>query len=237
MITLILALSINSCGVISKNWRKDLIHKETEDYHLTVDHNLSLGCPKSNLQLTTEGTNIKSINITNRFLPDVIRFLVDKTASRTEFENMKLKKALRLDIEYYPKKNQELKAGKDTLLKILEKRIGFTTNPESENNKVYSVTVADPTKLSRHIDKGKTTGLGLPKGRIEIYGSTLSSIFTKLENNLRIFVNYQSEDTTRYKMNIPGDNAGNVVAWFKDECGIELIEKETKVEIIKVAFK
>jgi len=167
----------------------------------------------------------------------VILFLLDKTKSRTEIENMKLKKVLKFDINYIAKKDQELKVSRDTLLKILEKEIRFTTNSDSIISLVYSVMITDQAKLSRHIDKGKLIGYGLPKNRIEIYGSTLSSIFTKLEDNLKVIIKYDLQDSTRYKMDIPRDNVQNLIAYFKDECGIDLIENEMKVEKTKVIFK
>lgn len=221
----------NIINLSTKNWRKELINEQTNDYKLLVKANLSSGCPNS---MSSIGND--TILFNNRFLPEVIKCLIDKSSSRTEFVNMKSRKYLKLDIYYYPKKNHELKSNKDTILSKLGKKIKFSLTTDSITSKVYSIKIIDRNKLLSHLDMSNKSMTRLPKKTIEIYSSTLSSIFQDLENNIKIFIDYDLDDNSRYKMVIPRDNTDNLIAYFNKECGIKFIEKEKKVEITKVTF-
>jgi hypothetical protein len=231
-----IGLSMSSCSyllkVSTKNWKKDLITKETDDYKLSVKQNLSQGCPQSMHCLSLD-----SICFNNSFLPTVIKLLIDKTSSRTVFENMGNNKYTKLDIYYGAKRSQLLIISKDTLIHLLGNRIKFAITFDSISSKVYAISIVDKTKLERHIDNGKLFRTSLPENRIEIYGGTLSSISKDLENNLKILIDADLDEKAHYKMVIPSDNINNLMAYFKEECGIEFIEKQMKVEIAKVTFK
>lgn len=234
----ILMFSLSSCKLLlhvsTKNWKKELLNKETNDYKLLIKLNLSMGCPTS-----TWTTCRDSLYFNNCFLPNIIMNLTDKTASRTVFENMKYQKNLKFDINYYPKRNQETKASVDTLLQLLGKGSGFSLSFDSIKNKVYTVTITDTIKLAKHIDRSKsnlsrTRWMNLKK--IGFYNRRLSEIFTELENNLKLIIDYFPEDKNLYKMEIPVENISSVIDYFGNECGIKLVEKDANVQITKVVF-
>lgn len=231
----VLGFVLDSCRVIlnksTKNWRMELVNIQTDDYKVLINANMSTICPKSKWMLGGD-----SIRFDNSFFPSIIKTLVDKTTSRTEFVNMKFQKDLKLDIYYYLKKHYELKLNKDTLLNILAKRIRFTVSSDSITTKVYSIKNIDRTKLMNHVDNSGISRTRLPKNKVEVYSSTLPSIFNDLESNIKIYFDYNLNDTSRYKMVIPRDNINNLLTYFIKECGIEFVEKEMKVEITRVVF-
>jgi hypothetical protein len=219
-------------NIASKNWRQELINTKTDNYDLVVNLNLSTGCPQSMYALGKD-----SLLFINCFTPNVIKTLIDKSSSRVEFVNMKIQKDMKWDIYYHPKRNQEFQTNKDTLLKILGSKIKFSISSDSLLSKVYTLKIADPAKLKRRVDNySKTTSTRLFKKKIEYYKSPLSSIFKDLESNLKIYIEYNMSDTNHYTMVVPKDNINNLISYFNNECGIELIEKEKKVEITKITF-
>jgi hypothetical protein len=96
---------------------------------------MSTSCPKSIMMLSKD-----SIRFDNRYFSNAIKYLMEKTSSRIELVNMTSQKILKLDICFYPKRDYELKACRDTLIDILKNKFKFSIYTDYVLSKAYSTT-------------------------------------------------------------------------------------------------
>lgn len=236
IVLLIIAVSFSGCKLLvattTKNWKKTLIKSANERYDLDVKLNLSGGCPQSSYLVSPDSVIIK-----NGFLTEVICLLTNRNASRIEFTNMTFQKDVKLDINYYPKNNPGMRANNDTLLQRLADRIKFTMTNELKNKRVYDFSIADTSKLHKHIDLINRARSIKPNKTIEFYGSTLKYICSEIENSTELLIDCNSVDSNKYRLTVPGDSLSHMISYFDKECGIKMIGEEKKTDILIIRFQ
>lgn len=219
-------------GLITKNWKKEVMNQKTDFYNLRVHRNRSTGCPQSK-----QVSGNDSLIFINTYLATIIKTLVDKTESRIIFGNMTVQKALRLDIHFTTTHQNNLKTNRDSLLAILAKKMNFSVSSDSVLKKVYAVTITDSSKLNRHLTERIGSVVRTSNKEIDLQGISLLSLFQWLENDNKIVIDYSSEDTRQYKLKVPRNNTGELISYLRNDCGINLRGEDRKVAITKVTFE
>lgn len=236
LVLLIVTISFTGCKLLvataTKNWKKTLIQSSNDRYDLDVMLNLSGGCPQSSYWVSPDSVIIK-----NGFLPEVIYHLTDRPASRVEFSNVTFQKDVKLDIVYYPKKSTSMRINNDTLLQRIADRIKFSMTYELQPKMVYNFSIVDSIKLFRHKDSINAARIRIPKGMIEFYGCTLKQICSSIENSTKLLIECKTNDTNRYRLTVPGDSLRHMISYFENDCGVKMVGKEKRVDVLKIKFE
>lgn len=249
-------LLFSSCnpvlGVLTANWKSQLIYLQTDDYELRIKQNLYMGCPKPESSLSEH-----QISFENVYLPEAIRLLSD-SPDRIEFVNLdRSKQAFRIDLEYAAKKDRSLQSDKDTVLNLLGKTTGYSVSKNRISKKVYSLIITDNNKLkssaykepgfvtaeNKIVDFNKLKYSAQNKSRISVKDSNvvftncpLKTICRELERNMAVYIDYDLDDTHLYSMVVPVNTLAGLRDCFNSR-GIDLIENKKEILITKITFK
>ena len=232
---LTLLLSLTGCkavvGLATKNWKKPLLEQHTPDYDLHVVANLSGGCPQSSWGISPD-----SIILTNGQLTAIIGELTDRPSSRIVFDNMTWQSSLKLDIRFVPTHTLSLEAGKDSLLRQLAQRIGFTVNTVEQSKEVLTPHIVDATKLANQLVSPNRGLIHTSSTMMDMDYTTLKEAFIELEDETNMLIDYTLTDTAHYHLTIPLETPELTRSYFLKTCGIALIPEQKNTPIIQVVF-
>lgn len=232
---LALLLSLTGCKTVvclaTKNWKKTLLEQHSSDYDLHVAANLSGGCPPS-----TWGISPDSIIITNGQLTAIIGELTDHPYSRIVFDNMTWQSSLKLDIRFVPTQAMSFETGKDSLLRQLAQRIGFTVNTVEQSKEILTPHIVDATKLANHIVTPNRGLIHTSSTMMDMEYTTLKEAFFELEDETNLLIDYTLTDTAHYHLTIPLETPELTRSYFLKTCGIALIPEQKNAPIVQVFF-
>lgn len=232
---LTLFLSLTGCkavvGLVTKNWKKPLLEQHTSDYNLHVVANLSGGCPQS-----TWGFSPDSIIITNGQLTAIIGALTDRPSSRIVYDSMTWQSSLKLDIRFVPTHAMTLEAGKDSLLRHLAQRLGFTVNNVEQSKEILLPYVVDATKLANHLVTPSRGLIHTSSTMLDMESTTLKEAFFELEDETNLLIDYALTDTAHYHLTIPLESPEHVRSYLLQTCGIALVPEQKNTPIVQVVF-
>jgi hypothetical protein len=231
--------SLTSCktliGEATKNWKKEIINKETKDYRFSCYMNLSGGCQQSKTVIGKD-----SIIIQNVYLTDLLMLLTGKTNNTCAFVNLNDgRKDFKLDINYYPKNDAEhqlqLKKHKDTILYQLGEEMKYSINVDSMMKEVYTARIDDRAKLNSFISPftGRVT---YNTDLVRFHGDNLNTIIANLTNYVEgLIITSEINDTISYKIFLESREKEQVLKHLTQDFGLSL--KKDKIEMETIEFK
>ncbi len=219
---------------VTKNWEKETLIHETDDFKIEMAMNLSKGCAKRGIDFYGD-----TIMIYNLKLNDILLFLTQKNINSSEFSNSAKIPPKGFNFSYYPKDSAvNYKLNRTEILDKLSGEFNFKYHYDSVQIREYVSKLVDKEKLNKKKVGEKIGKFRLGKDYIEFMGKDLDGVFRAFNFyvNGQVFQN-NIKDSQFYSFKIPSVKRDDILTYFDKELGIELNEKEIMTEIFILDFE
>jgi len=220
--------------LITKNWEKEKLFYENEDFKIEMAINLSKGCAKRGIDFYGD-----TIMIYNLKLNDILLFLTQKNINSSEFRNSDNIPAKGFNFSYYPKDSTaNYKLHKNEILDKLSGEFNFDYHYDSIRVREYVTKLVDKEKLKQKKVSEKIGKFRMGKDYIEIMGNDLDGVFRAFNFSVKgqIFEN-NIKDSKFYSFKVPSLKRDKILMYFDDKLGIEFDKRKKNIERLVVDFE
>lgn len=218
----------------TKGWEKESFVVETTDYKLSVNQNLTQGCPKRNVVLDNDTLEIIHYN-----LPHVLKILTDRHENNLEMKGDVPEWDTDYNLYFYLKDSTvtyENYLGE--ILDHLGDEFGYTYSYDTLRKKIYYPEIIHPKKLLRYETNNEVSYYSLGENYMGFEGNRLESILKAFTRNVKgLYIKPNIDDSLHYQMRVPSSVKDKILSFFQEDVGIQFIERDEKVEMLTFDFK
>lgn len=220
--------------IVTKNWEKEYLVYETNEFKVEMAINLEKGCVKRGIDFQKD-----TILISNLKLTDILLILTHKNINNSHFAGFGKNRKEGYDFSYYPKDstgNYKIHVGE--ILDKLGQEFNFTYKFDTIEKTIYNPQIYDYERLKKHATSDNSGRFQMGKNYIKCSGANLGGIFASFSGQIKdLIVENSIKDSSFYEFNIPSINKDEIISYVNDDFGIKLIEKKAPIEMLTIQFE